>query len=145
MVGLDSDGKTLKFVLSNGPNQNVQKILNPDKYFSPEIRNLIKEGDTIEISPQSAVITNSLAELISKVGGAALIIDYGEKRAFSDSVRAIQRHKLMDKNDILNKPGDCDLSAYVNFMALEQAALKVEGIKVPELLTQGNWLEQMGI
>lgn len=89
MVGLDSDGKTLKFVLSNGPNQNVQKILNPDKYFSPEIRNLIKEGDTIEISPQSAVITNSLAELISKVGGAALIIDYGEKRAFSDSVRAI--------------------------------------------------------
>lgn len=30
-----------------------------------------------------------MAELISKVGGAALIIDYGEKRAFSDSVRAI--------------------------------------------------------
>ncbi|CAD8152168.1 unnamed protein product [Paramecium octaurelia] len=145
LVGLDNDGKTLKFVLSNGPNQNVQKILNPDKYFSPEIKKLIKEGDTIEISPQSGVIVNSLAELIAKVGGAALIIDYGEKRAFSDSVRAIQRHKLMDKKDILNKPGDCDLSAYVNFMALEQAALKVDGIKVPEIMTQGNWLEQMGI
>ena len=62
---------------------------------------------------------NSIAEMISKIGGASLIIDYGEKRAFSDSIRAIQRHKILDKEAILNKPGDCDLSAYVNFLALE--------------------------
>lgn len=40
----------------------------------------------------------------------------------------------MDKYDILNKPGDWELSAYVNFMVLEQAAIKVEGIKVTVLM-----------
>ena len=37
-----------------------------------------KQGDTIEIQPQSLVIMNSIAELITKINGAALIIDYGE-------------------------------------------------------------------
>jgi NADH dehydrogenase [ubiquinone] 1 alpha subcomplex assembly factor 7 len=83
--------------------------------------------------------------LINKVGGAALIIDYGENHGFSDSVRAIANHKFLPKEAILNKPGECDISAYVNFLALARAAQLVPGIKVPELIPQGLWLESMGI
>ncbi|CAD8187042.1 unnamed protein product [Paramecium pentaurelia] len=44
----------------------------------------------------------------------------------------------MDKNDILNRHDDFNLSAYVNFMALKQAALKEQGTKVPEFITKSN-------
>lgn len=56
---------------------------------------------------------NSIAEMIGKIQGAALVVDYGEKHAFSNSVRAIRKHKIMDS--VLAKPGDCDISAYIDF------------------------------
>lgn len=136
LVGLD-DKENLRFELRK--TQNVEKILNPGKQFSEKIKASLSEGDTIEVCPQGQIIANSLAELIAKIKGAALIVDYGEKRAFSNSVRAIARHKILD--EYLNKPGECDLSAYVNFLALEQAALQAEGVRVPELMTQAQWLE----
>ncbi|KAM3132661.1 hypothetical protein pb186bvf_015206 [Paramecium bursaria] len=141
-VDLDSDKKTLIFRAL--PTNNVNKILKPEQ-FTNQGKQQLQKGDTIEICPQGSLLVNSMAEMISKIGGASLIIDYGEKRAFSDSIRAIQRHKILDKDAVLNKPGDCDLSAYVNFLALEQAAKKVNGVIVPELLTQAKFLEEMGI
>lgn len=72
----------------------------------------------MEVQPKSLVITNSLAELISKRNGAMLAIDYGENQAFSDSIRGIRRHKFIKNEDILEYPGEIDLSAYVNFAHL---------------------------
>ena len=60
-------------------------------------------------------MVHSLAELIRKDDGAVLVIDYGEDHAFSDSVRAIRRHKYLSKQDLLDYPGEADLSVYVNF------------------------------
>ena len=70
---------------------------------------------------------NSLSELIAKVNGAFLVMDYGENQGFSDSVRAIRNHKFV--KNILDFPGEVDLSAYVNFLSLSQSAAKVKGIK----------------
>jgi NADH dehydrogenase [ubiquinone] 1 alpha subcomplex assembly factor 7 len=67
-------------------------------------------------------MANSLAELINKVNGAALIIDYGENHAFKDSVRAIRKHKFVEEDLLLEFPGEVDLSAYVNFLSLSHAA-----------------------
>ena len=39
------------------------------------------------MNAQGAIIVNSVAELIEKVGGCGLIIDYGEGHSFSNSVR----------------------------------------------------------
>ena len=47
-----------------------------------------------------------------------LIVDYGECHAFSDSIRGISKHKYVPKDMLLELPGEIDLSAYVNFMAL---------------------------
>lgn len=155
--------KTFEFTLSQGENENVQKILKPNQLFSSgfclnkkrlfthssfelfikEVLKTLKSGDSLEISPRSLVLMNSLSELISKTNGAILIIDYGENQSFSNSIRvfrfsivkchnflidqAIRNHKFLDNEVFLDFPGECDLSAYVNFMSLATAAKKVPG------------------
>ena len=48
--------------------------------------------------------------------GAALIVDYGEDHAFSNSFRGIQNHRLIkDWPSIFDEVGRLDLTSYVNF------------------------------
>lgn len=63
-----------------------------------------------------------LAKVIQKHGGAIINIDYGDEGAFVDSVRAIKDHKYIPAPYFWQMPGECDLSAYVNFGALAQFA-----------------------
>lgn len=88
---------------------------------------------------------NSLSELIAKTDGAALIFDYGENHALSDSIRVctfstnlwliwliikgIRNHKYIEQDKILDYPGEIDLSAYVNFAALSHVSRKTPGSK----------------
>lgn len=87
----------------------------------------LQNGDRIEISPKSLVMMNSFAELIAKIGGGILAIDYGDAFGFSNSLRVdladkgIANHKYVPNDLILECPGEVDLSAYVNFIALAQA------------------------
>jgi NADH dehydrogenase [ubiquinone] 1 alpha subcomplex assembly factor 7 len=125
---------------------SITKILNPKKTFKSEtVRKNLSIGDTIEISPQSLVMMNSFGELISKTGGALLAIDYGEANAFSNSLRGIYKHKFVLEESLLEMPGECDLSAYVNFMALAEVASQARDVTTGNLLTQGKFLESMGI
>lgn len=63
-----------------------------------------------------------LAKIISKHGGAILNTDYGDEGVFSDSIRAIKNHKYIPSPYFWQMPGECDLSAYVNFSALAEFA-----------------------
>jgi NADH dehydrogenase [ubiquinone] 1 alpha subcomplex assembly factor 7 len=137
--------KQFDFVLSPGPNDNVHKILKPEQTFSKEVAATLEEGDTVEVSPKSLVITNSLCELINKVNGASLIIDYGENHALSNSVRGIRNHKYVENDMLLEFPGEVDLSAYVNFAALAEAAKKNSEMAAFGPIPQGVFLESMGI
>ena len=80
---------------------------------------------------------NSISELISKTNGGALIIDYGENHALSNSVRVIvsvvmfinfekgiRSHKYVPQDFLLEYPGEIDLSAYVNFASIKHVAEK---------------------
>lgn len=70
---------------------NVKKILNPQITFQGEsAKKSIENGDRIEVSPKSLVLMNSFGELISKIGGGVLAIDYGDTFSFSDSIRVYQ-------------------------------------------------------
>ena len=56
--------------------------------------------------------------------GAALVIDYGEDHAFSNSFRGIQNHSLVkDWPTIFHEVGRMDLTAYVNFKQIAQIAI----------------------
>ena len=56
-------------------------------------------GDTIEVSPETGVLAESIALKISKHNGAALIIDYGEDHPLSVTLRV---RKFSEISDSLN-------------------------------------------
>lgn len=76
-------------MINSEPNSsNVKKILNPMESVAKDMyKDSIQNGDRMEISPKSMVMMNSFAELISKVGGGILAIDYGDAFGFSNSLR----------------------------------------------------------
>ncbi|EGR28531.1 hypothetical protein IMG5_173480 [Ichthyophthirius multifiliis] len=148
LVNINYDSMKMKnfdWIHSDGPNENVEKILQPKKTFANEKMKQIIDGDQIEIQAKSPIIINSLSELIQKTNGAILSIDYGENQAFSNSFRGIRKHKFIKNEDILEYPGQIDLSAYVNFAHLAEASQQVKGIKAYDIMTQGLFLESMGL
>ena len=107
------------------------------------------EGAIIEISHKSWEIGRFIAEHIMDFGGAALIIDYGycveplnrQAAQYNSTLQAIKDHKY---HPLLASLGDADLSAHVDFYAL-QSLMKSKGIKTSEVTSQRDFLIQNGI
>ncbi|KAG8773765.1 hypothetical protein FRC12_002322 [Ceratobasidium sp. 428] len=98
-------------------------------------------GSRIEVSPASWSIARTVGKLINAPGGGAgLVIDYGDDKAFGSSFRAFQKHKIVD---VFYQPGMCDLTANVDFAYLKEA-LAVTGTKCHGPLTQQVFLTNMG-
>lgn len=96
----------------------------------------------IESSPAVASITAALAERIAVQGGAALIIDYGHERTSTgDTLQAVRGHLYADP---WAAPGDCDLTAHVDFEALADGARR-DGVALFGPVGQGAWLEALGL
>ena len=84
----------------------------------------------------------ALARRIAEQGGAALIIDYGPARSgLGDTLQAVRAHRYTDP---LEEPGEADLTAHVDFMALARRAL-AEGVAAYGPLAQGDFLMRLGI
>lgn len=98
-----------------------------------------RDGDLVEVCPQSSAIMSELNRRIAGLGGAALIIDYGDWRSLGDTLQALARHKRVHP---LEKPGEADLTAHVDFEALARAA---PSLKTSRLTAQGVFLERLGI
>lgn len=101
-----------------------------------------RDGDIVEVSPARAGAAGELSRRIAAQGGAALVIDYGHARsAPGETLQAVRRHGYVP---VLAKPGEQDLTAHVDFQALAEAAVRA-GAKVLGPVTQGAWLERLGI
>jgi len=109
----------------------------------PTNRDGAPTGAFYETSPTAATIAQQIAEIIARKGGAALIVDYGygADAGFGETLQAVAAHKYAS---VLEAPGDADLSAHVDFMALAQAAREV-GAQPFGPVTQGDFLEALGI
>ena len=103
---------------------------------SPDENNQIAE-----YAPQLPIYVNSIANHINTYGGAALIIDYGKENALGNSLQAVHDHKPVD---ILENPGLCDISAWVDFNVIKASALRA-GAKVFGAQSQGEFLKQLGL
>ena len=100
------------------------------------------EGAIVEVSPVSSAIMNDLADRIGKHGGAALIIDYGHaETAIGETLQAVRAHQYVDP---LTSPGDADLTAHVDFAAL-QAACSGTNAVCHGPMTQGDFLLALGL
>ncbi|GGD60166.1 class I SAM-dependent methyltransferase [Aurantiacibacter arachoides] len=108
----------------------------------PEARRDAPAGTIIETSPAAASTLFEVAGRLANQGGAALIIDYGYTDARSgSSVQAVRAH---EKLGLFDAPGEADLSAHVDFAQMELIAAS-RGCRVLGTVTQGEWLETLGI
>ncbi|KAJ3935580.1 MAG: S-adenosyl-L-methionine-dependent methyltransferase [Lentinula lateritia] len=104
-------------------------------------------GSDLEVSPTSFRLARKVGELLSKretptsssPGGCGLIIDYGRDHAFGSSRRGFKDHDVVD---IFHRPGECDLTANVDFAYLKEAMKDLIPVYGP--ISQNTFLSQMG-
>jgi len=100
-------------------------------------------GARAEVSPTSFKIARQVAELVNNprgAGGSALIIDYGRDHVAGGSMRAFKRHQIVD---MFETPGDCDLTANVDFAYLKEAIQGAATTHGP--ISQAAFLQNMNM
>ncbi|MET0530893.1 MAG: SAM-dependent methyltransferase [Microvirga sp.] len=108
----------------------------------PALGNPLREGDILEWPGASLDTVQVLSRKLARDTGAALIIDYGYwGPAFGDTLQALKDHKPVD---VLDEPGEADLTTHVDFHRLAQAAAS-EALRIHGLGTQGDFLLALGI
>jgi len=101
----------------------------------------IKNGDVFEHSFAAINFMNELSATLKTQGGIGLIIDYGySELQFKDSLQAVKNH---DYSDVLKNVGSSDITALVNFFALENCAKNLA--LNSSLVTQRDFLISLGI
>lgn len=99
-------------------------------------------GSVLESSPQTLKAIRDIAQTLKKLGGVGIIIDYGyEEPCFGETIQAIANHK---HQEVLENPGEHDLSAHVNFHDLKEIFRAYPKFKI-EISTQRNFLLRHGI
>ncbi|KAL1740704.1 S-adenosyl-L-methionine-dependent methyltransferase [Schizophyllum fasciatum] len=111
----------------------------------------LPSGASAEICWPAWDIATSISKLL-RGGGCGLVIDYGGERMFGDSFRAFKSHKIVSPYET---PGQCDLTANVDFKFLRHAfesvnhrfdqSQQVNPIRTHMLLTQAAFLQGMGV
>jgi len=100
------------------------------------------EHAVFEAAIAGADVMLQLAKIVSTQGGGILAVDYGYGRTQSgETLQGVRRHAYAD---VLEAPGETDLSAHVDFEALGNVARNA-GLAVQPLLTQGQFLRNLGI
>jgi NADH dehydrogenase [ubiquinone] 1 alpha subcomplex assembly factor 7 len=131
-VGLAADGDRFAF---------VRGALASDPPLESAHRDAAT-GAIVEVSPEGRTVAAAIAARIAAQGGAALIVDYGAPASGTgDTLQAVRRHR---KVDALDAPGECDLTAHVDFAALARAA-RAAGAAAYGPVPQGLFLNRIGI
>ena len=126
-VRLNGDGK-LVFDVADKP--------------EPYIRANAANGEVLEVNPSGHRLMFELGARLVKQGGAALLIDYGHAiTSYGDTLQALRAHRYVDP---LAAPGDCDLTAHVDFAAMARSA-SATGAAVYGPIDQGDFLRAIGI
>ncbi|HEY2069564.1 MAG TPA: SAM-dependent methyltransferase [Rhizomicrobium sp.] len=130
MVTLDDTGE-LAFALSPDPTP----LSLPD-------RGPAEPGAVYETSPACEALAEEIALAVVHQGGGALIIDYGYGAGapFGETLQALGGSQF---KELLDSPGDNDLSAHVDFDMLARVA-RDNGAAVYGPIGQGAFLEALG-
>jgi NADH dehydrogenase [ubiquinone] 1 alpha subcomplex assembly factor 7 len=126
MVGLAPDGEALVSALAPGAT--------PFARYLPHA----PEGAHAEIGEAGRALATAIGARLTRDGGWALIVDYGYDSGAGASLQAVRGHQGVG---ILDRPGETDLSAHVDFAALAAAA------RAPTFgpIGQGDFLLRLGI
>ena len=128
------DGEELGFVLST-PDPSFLMLI-------PQDRREAAAGTVHEVSIPGLSIIKHLAQHVVKFGGAALIVDYGyASPPGAATLQAVSGHR---RADVLERPGEVDLTAHADFGALRQVA-QAGGATVFGPAGQGEFLQALGV
>jgi NADH dehydrogenase [ubiquinone] 1 alpha subcomplex assembly factor 7 len=132
MIGVDGAG-ALTFAVSPAP-------LPLD---IPAARGMPELGAVYETCSAGEALAEQTAHVIARKGGAVLIVDYGygADAGFGETLQAVAEHEFAN---VLDNPGEADLSAHVDFAALARAA-EPAGAKAYGPVEQGGFLCSLGI
>ncbi|MBC8159502.1 MAG: SAM-dependent methyltransferase [Rhodospirillales bacterium] len=133
MVGLGDNGHDLRFVL--GPPQDRPALLDENLISAPM-------GSVVEVCPAALSLAAALGERLVRGGGAALFIDYGYSLSQTGAtLQAVRAHRYQD---VLDGPGEADLTAHVDFGAFLRAGNEA-GARGFGPLGQGEFLTRLGL
>jgi NADH dehydrogenase [ubiquinone] 1 alpha subcomplex assembly factor 7 len=134
-VGLAADGDGFVFVLVPLPPGARPPAL-------PPALTDVAAGSIVEVSPARNDLAQAIGERVARHGGAALIIDYGHPQsAAGETLQAVRRHGPVG---VLERPGEADLTAHVDFAAIAAAAAR-GGARIHAPVPQGLFLARLGI
>lgn len=134
MIGLSQDGSSLE-PHAGPPAEDLAEAL-------PESLADTESGRVAELSPARTALTAEIAARLAEAPGCALIIDYGPAQsALGETLQALGPEGFAS---VFEAPGTVDLSAHVDFAALERAA-GAAGAIVHGPITQATFLERLGI
>ncbi|KAI8368355.1 S-adenosyl-L-methionine-dependent methyltransferase [Choanephora cucurbitarum] len=139
MVDIDDSEESefnFRLVKSSSSTPISQLLLNDAKFDA------MKDGDRVEISPDSYGVMAKIANYLDRNGGSGLAIDYGQDYIQGDTLRAIKSHKIINP---MSDPGTADLSADVDFSFLKTAVSPTSDISTYGPITQGEFLVSLGI
>jgi NADH dehydrogenase [ubiquinone] 1 alpha subcomplex assembly factor 7 len=129
MVGLEGDA----FRFAAGP------IVEPPQGLDPASATEIEDGAILEHRPAVDGIIDAFA---ARSPLAALIIDYGySRRSLGDTAQAIRGHRFAG---LFDAPGECDITAHVDFLRLKQAAADAN-MNAFGPMPMGEWLLRLGL
>ena len=101
-----------------------------------------RDGAVVEASPARDFAVASIAERLADQGGVALFVDYGHAlSAPGETLQSVRGHKFAQ---VLDNPGEQDLTSHVDFEAVAAAA-RGAGAVVTQAVNQGEWLTRLGI
>jgi NADH dehydrogenase [ubiquinone] 1 alpha subcomplex assembly factor 7 len=134
--GGDAAGASLAFTVTPGPS--------PFAHLLPDAIRLsdAAPGTVAEVSPSAAALARELGARLVSQGGWALIVDYGrDLPAAGATLQAVRGHRGTDP---LERPGETDLSAWVDFASLAAAA-HAAGARAFGPVSQRDFLQRLGI
>ncbi len=100
------------------------------------------QGSIFECTAAAEGLIAEIAKRVTKSRGVALFIDYGPAHSgLGETFQAVKAHKF---TDLLDEPGEVDLTAHVDFEALTKVA-KEQKAQVFGPVTQQAFLEALGI
>ncbi len=133
MVDLNEAKDGLGFHLNDQPAKT---------HLIPDALKQAPDGSWAEISPAGLRVMYTLADRLTRHGGAALIIDYGHTQtAPGETFQAVQSHGF---SDVLASPGEQDLTTHVDFAALGRVAVEA-GARLHGPVTQAEFLNDLGL
>ena len=97
-------------------------------------------GSIVEVSPETRDVALTIGKRIGRLGGTAIIIDYGGWGTDGFTLQAVRRHR---KCPPLAYPGSTDLTAHVDFRMISRAAGAYA--RVSPMIEQGELLKNLGI